>query len=149
MTSGAPDIWDPARLPVPAIDPARTFEGILDLEWLECSEQLTRVRFRARDELKQPLGLLHGGIYSAVAETMASLATIQSVWRDGRTASGLSNSASFLRPVTGGTVHVTGNCRHRNELEWLWSHEFRDDQDRLCALVDVRIAVRPLPRAAA
>jgi hypothetical protein len=29
----------------------------------------------------------------------------------------------------------------------VWSHEFRDDDDRLCALVDVTIAVRPLPGA--
>lgn len=29
-----------------------------------------------------------------------------------------------------------------------WGHEFRDDDERLCALVDVTIAVRPLGRSA-
>jgi uncharacterized protein (TIGR00369 family) len=121
----------------------QTFEGYLDLEWQELADDSARVTFKVRDNLKQPLGLLHGGIYSAVAETIASVATVRAVWRDGLIGSGLSNSASFLRPITAGTVHVSARRRYNDEREWLWSHEFRDDHDRLCALVDVTIAVRP------
>ncbi len=139
--------WDLAGFPVPLIDLSRTFEGFLDLEWLELTAELARVRFAVRENLKQPLGLLHGGIYSAVAETVASVATVRAVWEEGKTGSGLSNSASFLRPVSAGTVHVTARCRSHDDREWLWGHEFRDDQDRLCALVDVTIAVRPMPGA--
>jgi uncharacterized protein (TIGR00369 family) len=135
--------WDADTLPVPLIPLEQTFEGFLGLEWLELTRELARVRFEIRENLKQPLGLLHGGIYSAVAETVASVATVTAVWKDGLIGSGLSNSASFLRPVTTGSVHVTGRLRHQNEREWLWSHDFHDDQQRLCALVDVTIAVRP------
>lgn len=109
------------------------------------------VRFQVRDGLRQPLGLLHGGIYSAVAETVASVATIRMVWHDGLTGSGLSNSASFLRPATAGVVDVTARCLHHDEREWVWTHAFRDEAQRLCALVTVTIAVRPAardPRAA-
>jgi uncharacterized protein (TIGR00369 family) len=137
--------WDLAGLPVPLIDLSKTFEGYLGLEWLELTEEVARVRFEVRENLKQPLGLLHGGIYSAVAETVASVATVRAVWEEGKIGSGLSNSASFLRPVTEGTVHVSARCRGHDDREWLWSHEFRDDRDRLCALVDVTIAVRPMP----
>lgn len=137
--------WDLSDFPVPLIDLSRTFEGFLDLEWLELTPEVARVRFEVRENLKQPLGLLHGGIYSAVAETVASVATVRAVWEEGKIGSGLSNSASFLRPVTAGTVHVCAQCRGHDDREWLWSHEFRDDQDRLCALVDVTIAVRPMP----
>ena len=136
--------WKIDALPDPLIEVARTFEGFLGLEWLEITPDLARVRFEARENLKQPLGLLHGGIYSAVAESVASVATVHAVFKDGMTGSGLSNSASFLRPITDGTVDVVARCRHRDEREWLWSHEFTDDQGRLCAIVDVRIAVRPL-----
>jgi uncharacterized protein (TIGR00369 family) len=131
-------------LPVPLLPLEQTFEGFLGLEWYELTDDSARVSFAVRDDLKQPLGLLHGGIYSAVAETVASVATVRVVWRDGLIGSGLSNSASFLRPITTGTVNVTARRRHHDKREWLWSHEFRDDQDRLCALVDVTIAVRPL-----
>jgi 1,4-dihydroxy-2-naphthoyl-CoA hydrolase len=135
--------WDiEGALPPPVIPLERTFEGFLDLEWLELSSDSAHVRFRVRENLKQPLGLLHGGIYCAVAETIASVATVREVWRAGFSAAGLGNSASFLRPVTGGAVDVRARLRSRDEREWLWSHEFRDEQDRLCALVDVMIASR-------
>ncbi len=142
MSAASP--WDAGALPAPLIELERTFEGFLGLEWVELGPDSAQVRFEVRENLKQPLGLLHGGIYSAVAETVASVATVHAVWRDGMIGSGLSNSASFLRPVTGGMVHVSAKLRHHDEREWLWGHEFRDDRDRLCALVDVAIAVRPL-----
>ena len=101
------------------------------------------MRFEVRENLKQPLGLLHGGIYSAVAETLASVATAFAVWKDGCTAAGMSNSASFLRPVTDGTVEAICRRRSREADRWLWSTEFIQYEARLCALVDVTIAVRP------
>jgi 1,4-dihydroxy-2-naphthoyl-CoA hydrolase len=137
--------WDLGELPPPAIPLTDTFEGFLELDWLELSRTSAHVRFDVRQNLRQPLGLLHGGIYSAVAETVASVATAAAVWRDGLAASGLSNSASFLRPITAGTVDVSARLRHHDEREWFWSHEFRDEQERLCSLVDVTIAVRPRP----
>jgi uncharacterized protein (TIGR00369 family) len=90
--------------------------------------------------------LIHGGIYCSVAESSASVATVRAVWREGKSGSGLSNSASFLRPVTGGTVDVRARCRGHDDREWTWSHEFRDERERLCALVDVTIAVRDIPK---
>jgi uncharacterized protein (TIGR00369 family) len=143
MTGDAP--W--AQLPVPLIPLGETFEGFLGLEWIELSDSFAHTRFEVRDNLKQPLGLLHGGIYCAVAETVASVATVRAVWNQGFTGSGLNNSASFLRPVTGGVVDARARRRACDEREWFWSHEFSDSDGRLCAMVDVTIAVRPLPPA--
>jgi len=134
--------YDAAELPQLAIPVAQTLEGFLDLRWIALDDEHAEVRFAVRDALRQPLGLLHGGVYSAVAETIASVATVRAVWPDGFTASGLRNSAQFLRPVTDGSVRVSARCRHRDDREWLWSHEFHDDRQRLCAIVDVTIAVR-------
>jgi 1,4-dihydroxy-2-naphthoyl-CoA hydrolase len=135
--------WDRASLPAPVIPLERTFEGFLDLEWLELEPDFAHVQFRVRENLKQPLGLMHGGIYAAVAETVASVATVNNVWRDGFVGSGLSNYASFLRPITDGSVDVRARLRGHDDREWVWSHDFRDERDNLCALVDVTIAVRP------
>ncbi len=144
MSDGPPP-WDRASLPAPVIPFENTFEGFLGLEWLDLTLTSAHVRFQVRENLKQPLGLMHGGIYSAVAETVASVATVHNVWKDGYVASGLSNYASFLRPITGGTVDVSAVLRGHDEREWTWGHEFRDEADKLCALVDVTIAVRPAP----
>jgi 1,4-dihydroxy-2-naphthoyl-CoA hydrolase len=137
--------WEGDTLPTMLVPLERTFEGYLDLRWLELASDSAHVQFEVRENLKQPLGLLHGGIYCAVAETIASVATVREVWRAGFTGSGLSNTASFLRPVTAGVIDVIARLRGHDETEWLWGHEFRDDRGRLCALVDVMIAVRPLP----
>ncbi|HEX4281035.1 MAG TPA: PaaI family thioesterase [Solirubrobacteraceae bacterium] len=144
MSDGPPP-WDRASLPAPVIPLENTFEGFLRLEWVDLTETSAHVRFTVRENLKQPLGLMHGGIYSAVAETVASVATVNNVWRDGYVGSGLSNYASFLRPITSGTVDVQAALRGHDDREWTWGHEFRDGEDRLCALVDVTIAVRPRP----
>jgi 1,4-dihydroxy-2-naphthoyl-CoA hydrolase len=144
--SGAAAPWD--RLPQPLIPIAQTFEGFLDLDWLELERESVHVQFRVRENLKQPLGLLHGGVYAGVAETIASIATVNNVWRDGFIGSGLSNYASFLRPVTEGLVDVRARLRGHDDREWTWGHEFRDEQGNLCALVDVTIAVRPVPSGA-
>jgi 1,4-dihydroxy-2-naphthoyl-CoA hydrolase len=140
--------WDASSLPSPLIPVDRTFEGFLGLEWIELTSSSAHVRFQLRENLLQPLGLLHGGVYCAVAESIASVATVNAVWREGKIGSGLNNSASFLRPVTTGPVDVVAALRGHDEREWFWGHEFRDEQGRLCALVDVTIAVRSLPTAA-
>jgi 1,4-dihydroxy-2-naphthoyl-CoA hydrolase len=137
--------WDASSLPTPLIPVERTFEGFLGLEWVELTPSSAHVRFHVRENLLQPLGLLHGGIYCAVAESVASVATVNAVWREGKVGSGLNNSASFLRPVTTGPVDVTARLRGHDDREWFWGHEFHDQQGRLCALVDVTIAVRALP----
>jgi uncharacterized protein (TIGR00369 family) len=141
--SAQPAPWDRATLPEPRIPFESTFEAFLGLEWVDLGPESAHVRFQVRENLKQPLGLMHGGIYSAVAETVASVATVNRVWKDGFTGSGLSNYASFLRPITEGTVDVLATLRGHDEREWTWGHDFRDEQGRLCAIVDVTIAVRP------
>ena len=77
-----------------------------------------------------------------MAESMASMATHVAVSKEGKSAQGLSNQTSFLRPIIEGTVHATARRRHRGRTTWVWEVDITDDQDRLCALVRMTIAVR-------
>jgi 1,4-dihydroxy-2-naphthoyl-CoA hydrolase len=121
------------------------FDRLYGLEFLEHSDSEVRARVEVRDELKQPMGLLHGGVYAAIAESIASLATGLAVIGGGRTAMGLSNSTSFLRPITAGHVHAHAAALHRGRTTWVWDVRFSDDDGRLCALTRMTIAVRELP----
>jgi len=98
-----------------------------------------------RDELKQPAGLVHGGVYAAMAESMASLGTALGVLERGEMSMGQSNSTSFLRPVTEGVVHALATRVHRGRTTWVWDVRFSDDAERTCAVTRMTIAVRPLP----
>jgi 1,4-dihydroxy-2-naphthoyl-CoA hydrolase len=121
------------------------FDRHYGLQLLEVSEELVRARVDVREELKQPAGLVHGGLYASMAEAMASLATALSVLPEGFAAMGLSNSTSFLRPVTAGTVHGRATRLHRGRTTWVWDVQFSDDDGRLCAVTRMTIAVRALP----
>lgn len=120
-----------------------TFESLLGLEILEHDEQRVTARVPVRRELKQGAGLVHGGVYASVAESLASAATYLAVASDGNAAMGLSNSTSFMRPITEGQIHALARRRHRGRTTWIWDVDFSDDQDRLCASTRVTIAVRP------
>jgi uncharacterized protein (TIGR00369 family) len=118
------------------------FDRLYGLEIVELTDDLVRGQVAVRDELKQPMGLVHGGVYAAIAESMASLGTAVVVARDGKLAMGLSNQTSFLRPITEGTIHATAVRKHRGRTTWVWEVEMTDDGDRLCVLTRMTIAVR-------
>jgi uncharacterized protein (TIGR00369 family) len=121
----------------------RGLDLLIGLEMVEVSDSEVRARLPVRDELKQAAGLVHGGVYAAVAESMASLATFLAVAGEGNTAVGLSNNTSFLRPITEGTLHAHATRLHRGRTTWVWDVRAADEEDRTCALTRVTIAVRP------
>ena len=90
-----------------------TLDDVLGFELLEASGDGVRGRFTADKRVQQPFGLVHGGAYMALAESMASFATFGAVAEDGNIAVGQSNDNHFLRPVTDGTVHAEGEPLHR------------------------------------
>jgi len=119
------------------------FDRLYGLELLSVSDTEVTARVRVREELKQPAGLLHGGVYASIAESMASVATYLAVAAQGEAAMGLSNSTSFLRPVTEGTVNARATRLHRGRTTWVWDVLFTDDAGRNCAVTRMTIAVRP------
>jgi 1,4-dihydroxy-2-naphthoyl-CoA hydrolase len=129
----------PQELP---FKPGQGFDGLYGLEISEVGEGFMRGTVAVRDELKQPAGLVHGGVYAAIAESLASLGTAFAVVADGKTAMGLSNQTSFLRPITQGTINGQARVRHRGRTTWVWEVELTDDAGRLCALTRVTVAVR-------
>ncbi|HKO28903.1 MAG TPA: hotdog fold thioesterase [Solirubrobacteraceae bacterium] len=118
------------------------FESVLGLVLTDLSDSVASGHAPVRDELKQLAGLVHGGVYASIAESLASIATQVAVAPDGKVASGLSNQTSFMRPITEGTIHATARVRHRGRTTWVWEVEIEDDQGRLCVLTRVTVAVR-------
>jgi len=116
---------------------------VLGFEFLEMGEELARARLPITDRVRQPMGLVHGGAYAALAEELASAATYLAVRDEGKIAVGLSNHTSFLRPAKGEAVTGEARRRHRGRTTWLWEVDFTDEEGRLCAVSRVTMAVRP------
>ena len=90
----------------------------------------------------QPMGIVHGGVYAAAAETLASMGTARGVMADGKLVLGMSNNTSFLRPISEGTLHAAAEAIHRGRMTWVWNVDITDDEGRLCATSRVTIAIR-------
>ena len=121
------------------------FDALYGLEIQSLGEEEASAQVDVRPELLEPGGGVHGGVYAAIAESLASLATSKAVSADGRRAQGLSNHTTFLRSIERGAVHATARRRHRGRTTWVWEVEITDDEGRACALVRLTVAVRDAP----
>ena len=129
-------------IPGVVVPPQEGFGGLIGLVTDEVGESSARGHLVVRREVMQPWGVVHGGVYAAIAETLASWATAKAVSAEGQTAMGLSNHTSFLRPLGGGTIHALATRRHRGRTTWVWDVDMTDDEGRLCATSRVTVAVR-------
>jgi len=121
------------------------FDALIGTEWIDDDPEQARARVPVRDELRQPVGLMHGGVMSTLIESICSRATALAVLDDGMAAMGQSISVSFMRPITEGHAEVKAQARHRGRTTWVWDAEVVNADGQLCALAQMTIAVRPLP----
>ncbi len=118
-------------------------DGVLGFEVVELAEEHAVARFPVANRVKQRFGLIHGGAYAALAEMLATEATVAVVYPDGFAAMGTSNDTSFLRGARGEWITATARRRHRGRTTWVWEIDHTDGEGRLCAISRVTIAVRP------
>jgi 1,4-dihydroxy-2-naphthoyl-CoA hydrolase len=131
--------------PVVAFDAC--FDAVYGLEVVSEDvegEGVLRGRVPVRAELHTAHGSVHGGVFAAVAEALASRGTALSVMPRGSAAMGLSNDTTILRPVHDGVIDVAARLLSRAEQEWLWTVEARDAAGRPCAFSRITVAVRPM-----
>jgi 1,4-dihydroxy-2-naphthoyl-CoA hydrolase len=121
------------------------FDHLYGLELVELDHRRVVGTVAVRPELKQPLGIVHGGVYAAIAESLASIATARAVAADSKIAVGLSNQTSFLGSISGGAIHAVARAKHRGRTTWVWEVEISDDHGALCALTRVTLAIRDRP----
>ena len=88
--------------------------------------------------LAQAYGLVHGGVYSSIVETCASVGAALFAMRHGQTTVGLENTTSFVRAVRSGTLVAVATPVHRGRRSQVWQVEIRDQQGKLAATGRVR-----------
>lgn len=130
------------------LSPASPFDVHIGTEWLDLGPDGACARILVEDHHKQPVGLVHGGVFATLAESICSVATYRAVAGYGMTIMGQSNATTFLRPISAGHLNAVARPRHRGRTTWIWDVEISDDDERLCALARITIAVRPARRDA-
>lgn len=115
------------------------FGGGIGMEYVEVTPDRVVVTVEVGAHLHQPYGIVHGGVYCAIAEEVASVAG--GVWLAGRgKVVGVNNSTDFLRAVTEGTLTATGTPVHRGRSQQLWRVEITSGDGRMAAVGQVRLA---------
>jgi len=115
-------------------------DGLLGIEQVEAGPDKVVVRFAIGDKHLQPFGIPHGGIYCAVHEATASVAG--QIWLDGKgVVVGTNNSTDFIRQAqVGDTITVTATPIHRGRSQQLWHLDSVNQDGKLIAQGQVRLA---------
>jgi 1,4-dihydroxy-2-naphthoyl-CoA hydrolase len=77
----------------------------------------------------QPYGIVHGGVWCSVVETVASIAGALRVAGEGRLTVGVSNITDFLRSHREGRVDAVATPIHVGRLQQLWQVELTRASD--------------------
>ncbi|CAM2856152.1 esterase [Mycobacterium intermedium] len=132
----------PPESPQP-IDPAfvASFDSLIGLRFTELSPDSARAELEVTPRLHQPMGLLHGGVYCSMIESMASVAAF--TWYNATYGAGdvvgVNNNTDFLRSVRSGMIYGKAEPLHRGRRQQLWLVTITDDNDRLVARGQVRL----------
>ena len=116
------------------------FDKEIGLEFVELTPDGGTARLRIDDRLLQPWGIVHGGVYCAVIESLASVSG--QLWlseNGGGNVVGVNNNTDFLRAISSGTVTAVSTPIHRGRSQQLWLITITDENGRVVARGQVRL----------
>jgi 1,4-dihydroxy-2-naphthoyl-CoA hydrolase len=118
---------------------AGNFFDVLVLGMVEVSSDRAVFRCPIRPVHHQPYGIVHGGVYCSIVESAASVAAATWFGDRGHVV-GVHNATNFVRAVREGTLTATATPLQRGRTQQLWQVEILDEEQRLVAHGQVRLA---------
>lgn len=115
------------------------FDATLGLRFDSYDGDEVLARLTVTPALQQPYGIVHGGVYCSIVETTASVGAALWFGQRGNVV-GVSNHTNFLRAVREGELSVRATPVQRGRTQQLWTVDVRDEQERLVARGEVRLA---------
>ena len=115
--------------------------AVLGLRLVRATRDDVVAELTVTDAHLQPQGIVHGGVYATIIESLASIAASLNVVDDGKSVVGVENNASFLRAVRQGTLRACATPKHRGRSTHVWEVTIEDDERRLVATGRVRLLI--------
>lgn len=113
------------------------FAELIGLEITSCSRREVRGFIDVRAHHLQPAGIVNGGVYAAIGETLGSLAAILVA---GQPAVGMSNNTDLIGSVRSGRIEATATPVHAGRSTHLWRTEMRHEGE-LVAVSNLKLMV--------
>jgi uncharacterized protein (TIGR00369 family) len=106
------------------------FGRLLGVETIECGPERVRARLHADGRHHQPYGIVHGGVYCAIVEDVASQGAGHAARAAGqRGVVGVANHTDFLRSHRTGELFAEGTPLHAGRSQHLWQVVIRRASD--------------------
>ena len=111
-------------------------DNFLGHEMIEIKENFVKSKLKIEDHHKQPMGLVHGGIYATLSETICSYGAN---FLDGGVYVGVNNNTDFLTSVETGEIICIAEPIKVGRSYQLWESKIYHN-DKLCAVSKVRLS---------
>jgi uncharacterized protein (TIGR00369 family) len=118
-----------------------TYVTLTGIELTDASIDQCKGRVEIVPDHHQPYGVVHGGVYCTLIETLASTGAALWAMEQGMAgAVGLSNKTDFLRATTEGVLLGSATPIHRGRTQQLWQVDVtRETDGKLVAQGQVRL----------
>ena len=135
-----------ADLPPVDLTAASTFVAAMAFHVAEADGSRVTGSVELGPDQHTPWGVVHGGVYSSVVESAASIGASLAVRERDQFAVGVNNNTDFLRPMTAGRLDVVAEPVQQGRTLQLWQVLLtRADDGKLVARGQVRLQNVPLP----
>ena len=126
-------------IPMPKLDDPPPFLRAAGLQFTEVGPTRVTGWVDLGPDHHTPWGVVHGGVYATVIESVASVGASAAAGERGQIAVGVTNITNFLRPMTEGRVTVTATPVQQGRTQQLWHVDITDGAGKLIAIGDVRL----------
>ena len=110
------------------------FDAVLGLRYPHISRGEVRAMVRVNPTLLQPWGLVNGGVFSSIAESVGSLAGVVMA---GEVVVGVNNNTDFIKSVTQGIIEARATPIQAGRRSQIWNIELHHE-GKLVALSKLR-----------
>ena len=119
------------------LDFNKSFDYLIGHEFVEVSKDLVITKLIVKDSHKQPGGLVHGGVYCAMAESSCSFgANSKGIGNY----VGISQNTDFIKSVKGGSIKCEAKPVSVGNTIQLWeARMYVGDTQELCATSRVKL----------
>jgi len=115
--------------------------GTIGLRWDRLSPERGEAHLDPTEDLHQPTGIVHGGVWCSIVESMASVCGAMAVLGQGLVCVGAHNATDFLRPHREGRVLGVASPIQVGRTQQLWLVELtRASDGKAIARGQVRLA---------
>ena len=90
----------------------------------------------------QPVGVVHGGVYIPLAETLAGAGSMLLVESEGKLAFGTSVNSQHIASVSKGVIHAVGEIIHKGSFKHIWDVKISDENGKLISISRVTNSIK-------